>query len=51
MLKILWNDEFQELFQIGLIKAAKKWDEEESHKYLIPKKIRASKKGLTFYFQ
>ncbi|MGB3862573.1 MAG: hypothetical protein WA915_10840, partial [Candidatus Aminicenantaceae bacterium] len=51
MLKLIWNDEFQELFEIGLVKTAEKWNDTEGPKYQIPNNIRASKKGLTFYYQ
>jgi hypothetical protein len=54
MIRPIWNDEFQELFEIGLIKAVGKYDDEEHPKYHIPNKIRinrAKRKRLTFYFQ
>lgn len=53
-LRFIWNDEFQTLFDVGIVKVAEKWDKNDRQKYTIPKpknnKFSSKQQKLDFLF-
>ncbi len=53
-LHFVWCDEFQTLFDVGIVKKAEEWDKKHKQKYALPKakktKLSSKKQSLDFLF-
>jgi len=53
-LHFVWCDEFQTLFDVGIVKMAEKWDKDEKGKFTLPKpkktKLSSKQSNVDFLF-